>query len=67
MFSIIWNNEGSVAANYASLQREEDKSIFVKDFQSAADWLISWNKDDLTEDDLRSLAAEVISERESAS
>jgi hypothetical protein len=56
VISIIWNREGSTGAIFDSLTSKEDKKVFIKNFQSASDWLMGWNRDDLTEDDLQNLA-----------
>jgi hypothetical protein len=63
VLSVIWGTEGTVSATYSTLFTEGDKEMFIKDFQSAVDWLISWNRDDLSEAELASLAAMIVSER----
>jgi len=60
---IIWNSEDSTGALYESLKTDGDKENFIVDFRSAAEWLMGWNKDDLTEDQISNLAHDILSER----
>ena len=61
--AIIWNQEGSTSGIYDSLESDKDKKNFLKDFQSSAEWLMGWNRDDLSDEDLHSLAKVILQER----
>ena len=60
---IIWKSEDSTGALYESLRTDSDKENFIVDFRSAAEWLMGWNKDDLTEEQISNLAHDILSER----
>lgn len=63
VLAIIWNQEGSTSGIYDSLESDTDKKNFLKDFQSSAEWLMGWNRDDLSDEDLHSLAKVILQER----
>lgn len=65
VLAIIWNQEDSTSGLYNSLESEIDKKNFLKDFQSSAEWLMGWNRDDLSDEDLGDLAKVVLQERTS--
>ena len=62
VLSIIWSHDGSTAAIFDSLDTEDKKKEFIKHFQSASEWLIGWNRDDLSHDDLMDLAETIKAE-----
>ena len=62
VLSIIWNHDGSTAAIFDSLDSEDEKKEFIKHFQSASEWLIGWNRDDLSTEDLMDLAETIKAE-----
>lgn len=65
VLAIIWNQEDSTSGLYNSLESDIDKKNFLKDFQSSAEWLMGWNRDDLSDEDLDDLAKVVLQERTS--
>ena len=65
VLAIIWNQDDSTSGLYNSLESEINKKNFLKDFQSSAEWLMGWNRDDLSDEDLGDLAKVVLQERTS--
>lgn len=63
VLGIIWESEDSTGSIYECLESDSEKKDFLLDFRSAIEWLMGWNRDDLTDDDLSSLAKDIIRER----
>ena len=63
VLGIIWESEDSTSGLFESLESESDRKDFLLDFRSATEWLMGWNRDDLTDEDLSSLAKDIITER----
>ena len=63
VLSMIWDQEGSTGGIYESLTSDKDKETFLKDFRSAAQWLMGWNRCDLDDADLKMLAEDIVLER----
>lgn len=61
--AIIWDQENSTSGIYDSLETDEEKVNFLKDFKSAAEWLMGWNRGNLSDKELHDLAKDILLER----
>ena len=59
ILSIAWNAEDSVSGIFYSLESDEDKNTFMKDFKNLIGWLMSPGPGRTDEE----IAAEIVQER----